>query len=778
MDKNNLENNITDKTSKLSKLEDWYPQELNEFALTITKFFKKQTPYNSKEPFTDPLFPPNENSLMGTKDFKGNSLDDVIKEKGKKVPIVKEDLPDLDSIVWLRANEIFEGKKYAVFESSVSESDLIQGNIGDCYFISALAAMCKNPQLLMQLFRTPFTTENSYYEVIMRINGVWKVVILDDYFPCDKNTKKPIFAKPSGNELWAMLLEKAWAKINGGYRHITGGFSHEVWECLTNLPCFKYSIDEEEDGFLYNLLKFPRPERGQANNNKKISSNEIKNRFWKKLLQFAEEKAYMYSASKKEDNGIVSSHAYTLLDAKERKIAGELIKLVKLRNPWGCGEWQGDWSDKSTKWTEESRKAFEQNEFSNDGCFYMPYLSFLEYFKSISVISNVFDPICSRSITTPKPDAMYKCYVLDLDLPKKSKINISLFKKSFRFNKKIDKLAENEMAVSVACKSSANTTLLQYEEIMNNNLHLQTELEIGNYLIFIDCCYGRSLYHSENDFCAYDKFRKITLDVSANNFFNLTYIGIDSTKAQGTLRQKSNITPLFFKKKYLFNPVKPKEPINSGYKFIGRNIKFKKNPYIVCLDPYLQAVRYYTQKYPREMYYLNTLEKIKKRDNSVRPSDRAFVLERISEYEFYLGESSSNSFEMNGPGLISYSQDGLCFGYFTNNKRNGLFTYVDKDIKRCINFKNNEPEGEAFIYIMDKLERKEEVLMEYKILGGKLVGKNLSGKDIEIPNSNDGLDHLWSKPDYYGYNASTVPEDLAEIEKIDLDDEEDVEDIE
>lgn len=26
-------------------------------------------------------------------------------------------------------------------------------------------------------------------------------------------------------------------------------------------------------------------------------------------------------------------------------------RLVKLRNPWGKGEWRGDWSDDSYKWT-------------------------------------------------------------------------------------------------------------------------------------------------------------------------------------------------------------------------------------------------------------------------------------------------------------------------------------------------------------------------------------------------------------------------------------------
>jgi len=27
-----------------------------------------------------------------------------------------------------------------------------------------------------------------------------------------------------------------------------------------------------------------------------------------------------------------------------------------MRNPWGTGEWTGDWSDKSKKWTPQLKK--------------------------------------------------------------------------------------------------------------------------------------------------------------------------------------------------------------------------------------------------------------------------------------------------------------------------------------------------------------------------------------------------------------------------------------
>ena len=42
----------------------------------------------------------------------------------------------------------------------------------------------------------------------------------------------------------------------------------------------------------------------------------------------------------------------TVLDLHE--INGE--KVMRLRNPWGNGEYSGDWSDSSKKWTAELKK--------------------------------------------------------------------------------------------------------------------------------------------------------------------------------------------------------------------------------------------------------------------------------------------------------------------------------------------------------------------------------------------------------------------------------------
>lgn len=51
--------------------------------------------------------------------------------------------------------------------------------------------------------------------------------------------------------------------------------------------------------------------------------------------------------------GLVTGHAYTLLDVKELSNG---VKLAKVRNPWSRGEWNGDWSDNSGKWTDALKK--------------------------------------------------------------------------------------------------------------------------------------------------------------------------------------------------------------------------------------------------------------------------------------------------------------------------------------------------------------------------------------------------------------------------------------
>eukprot|EP00301_Raphidiophrys_heterophryoidea_P007249 c12830_g1_i1.p1 GENE.c12830_g1_i1~~c12830_g1_i1.p1 ORF type:complete len:404 (-),score=79.50 c12830_g1_i1:102-1313(-) len=113
---------------------------------------------------------------------------------------------------------------------------------------------------------------------------------------------------------------------------------------------------------------------------------------WTQLLSFRHAK-YLLAATCNHTNhgpdahalmGLNELHAYALLDVKEY---GQ-TRLVKLRNPWGKGEWLGDWSHGSHLWTPLLRQHFEadtNSRTSNGGVFFMAFKDFVDYFTTVDV---------------------------------------------------------------------------------------------------------------------------------------------------------------------------------------------------------------------------------------------------------------------------------------------------------------------------------------------------------------------------------------------------------
>ena len=68
------------------------------------KYWKNQTPPIEGKKYTDDLFPPNVNSLIG-KDSSGNFIDKVEGEKhAKKI--------DTKVIGWMRCSDLYKNQKY------------------------------------------------------------------------------------------------------------------------------------------------------------------------------------------------------------------------------------------------------------------------------------------------------------------------------------------------------------------------------------------------------------------------------------------------------------------------------------------------------------------------------------------------------------------------------------------------------------------------------------------------------------------------------------------
>ena len=90
-----------------------------------------------------------------------------------------------------------------------------------------------------------------FYVLRFYIGGKPTFVVLDDYIPCNSSSLQPLFSKPIGNEIWVLLIEKAWAKLIGSYYAAEMMTSDQFMEDLTGYPTtgalFKNKQDKVKD---------------------------------------------------------------------------------------------------------------------------------------------------------------------------------------------------------------------------------------------------------------------------------------------------------------------------------------------------------------------------------------------------------------------------------------------------------------------------------------------------------------------------------------------------
>lgn len=144
-------------------------------------------------------------------------------------------------------------------------------------------------------------------------------------------------------EVWPLILEKAYAKLHGSYEAIEGGWVDEACADLTNGAPGRFAFEEEE-----------------------VEQMKVSGALWQKLLEFIDKGVLLGAGSTSGSDtestqlGIVKGHAYSILDVME--IDGH--QLIQLRNPWGNdAEWKGEWHDNDReRWTERRKQIVKQRQ--------------------------------------------------------------------------------------------------------------------------------------------------------------------------------------------------------------------------------------------------------------------------------------------------------------------------------------------------------------------------------------------------------------------------------
>ncbi len=103
----------------------------------------------------------------------------------------------------------------SLFVNGATYSDIYQGGLGDCYFLSALAEVAKDsPATISSMF---ISNGDNTYTVRFYANGKADYVTVNTQLPVDQYGRfvfadMGAMAKSAGNELWVALAEKAFVQ--------------------------------------------------------------------------------------------------------------------------------------------------------------------------------------------------------------------------------------------------------------------------------------------------------------------------------------------------------------------------------------------------------------------------------------------------------------------------------------------------------------------------------------------------------------------------------------
>lgn len=195
-----------------------------------------------------------------------------------------------------------------------------------------------------------FLEEYGMYVCRFLKDGQWRYVIVDDRIPV-KNKGEIIFGRCKvKTELWVPIIEKAYAKLHNCYQSLISG---DIAQGLADMS-----------GKVADKVKLEFEYGKKLEGEEKAKEQKIADELWEKLKQYQQSGSMMGCSSsgdtegminiEDEPTGILSGHAYSVLDVielpylpeeKDKKKGRGFHRILRIRNPWGYGEWLNKWSD-------------------------------------------------------------------------------------------------------------------------------------------------------------------------------------------------------------------------------------------------------------------------------------------------------------------------------------------------------------------------------------------------------------------------------------------------
>lgn len=281
------------------------------------------------------------------------------------------------------------------FEEGTEFSDPIQGAIGDCWLIAALASVAwSRPYAIVQRNRATGPDSNAFVDAIDLQATPTQVVTYEvsEKLPIWNGTTWPVYGRSSEpGEIWPGIYEKVFAKLRTGNQtdkpnfaslHVGSG----VDACVRLVPGLSAgglatqssSADDLWEALTTNCVSNPGNSSRFVVQRAGRTVNPMTASTYAKASDAPD--PIDYGAS-----GIVGWHCYSVLGWLSTRLLGASGRYIVLRNPWGLHEGVVDVAD--GQWNAYEQTWMRSTPLSSNGVFAMTIESFKRHFAVLSVAS-------------------------------------------------------------------------------------------------------------------------------------------------------------------------------------------------------------------------------------------------------------------------------------------------------------------------------------------------------------------------------------------------------
>jgi len=416
-------------------------------------------PHSADGRFVDVAFPPCSRSLGFPKSGRlFLSATQRAKARWVRLPTFLEANGVLEAGGDGRGGPVPEGPPGLDWSDLPQPGDLTQGWLGNCWLIASIASLAAFPAAVQRLFVEVDVARGRYVIQLFDMSkSQWQHIEIDDYIPCtheddysdipfrvgddgihvykhedlynEHKQKKvpgkwiPLFGRPKGTKVWALLLEKAMAKFVGSYAYLAGGSEPYALMAFTGFPVVYNFVrpakNAEETAARRGTWSWMgaefigRESTGQCYASVPGTPTLSTASLWSKFLEYGSRNYLMTASITKfappsdiggyfREDGLVLGHAYSLICGRTATTcSGETLRLLMLRNPHGevstiaegtfHSNWRGPWCDGSYCWDTHPEVASQVGYHPREGIFWMSWEEFCDTFDKICVLAKNMD---------------------------------------------------------------------------------------------------------------------------------------------------------------------------------------------------------------------------------------------------------------------------------------------------------------------------------------------------------------------------------------------------